>query len=127
MGVTVLDQGRTSTNQPAVAAVPENGNASSRSSSVRSTAPRGTAAYEDGAADRRAWEAWFGGLEGAYQEGAEYWAEQRSGPTPGSCYGPIGQNLGDWTAGCLAAKRILTRSDVRRKSERGYYAGWNSY
>jgi hypothetical protein len=83
--------------------------------------------YEEGAADRRSWEAWFGGLTGAYQAGAEYWAEQRSTPAPGSCYGPAGQNLGDWTTGCLVAKRILTPSDVRRKSEHDYYAGWNSY
>jgi hypothetical protein len=83
--------------------------------------------YEEGAADRRAWETWFGGLSGAYQAGAEYWAEQRSTPAPGSCYGPAGRDLGDWTTGCLVAKRILTPSDVRRKSEHDYYAGWNSY
>ena len=89
--------------------------------------PSMSKSYEEGAADHHAWEAWFGGLVGAYQAGAEYWAWQRSTPTPGSCYGPMEQNLGDWTAGCLAAKRILTPSDVRRKSERDYYAGWNSY
>src|SRR5439155_25735337 len=47
-------------------------------------------------------------LAGALKDGAEYWSGQRSTPQPGSCYGPAGQNLGDWTAGCLAAKRILT-------------------
>jgi hypothetical protein len=47
-----------------------------------------------------------------------------AGPS-GSCYGPAGQNLGDWTAGYLAAKRILTPSDIRRKAEPEYRAGWN--
>jgi hypothetical protein len=42
-------------------------------------------------------------------------------------YGPAGENLGDWTAGCLAAKRILAPSDVRRKTEPEYRAGWNKY
>jgi hypothetical protein len=83
--------------------------------------------YMEGAADRRAWETWFGGLSGAYKDGAEYWTGQRSTPRPGSCYGPAGQNLGDWTAGCLDAKRSLALSDIRRKSEPDYRAGWNSY
>jgi hypothetical protein len=84
-------------------------------------------AHMEGAADRRAWETWFGGLSGAYKDGAEYWTGQRSTPQPGSCYGPAGQNLGDWTAGCLDAKRSLALSDIRRKSEPDYRAGWNSY
>ena len=29
--------------------------------------------------------------------------------------------------GCLAAKRVLTPSDIRRKSEPEYRAGWNSF
>jgi len=83
--------------------------------------------YDEGAADRRAWEAWFDGLTDAYRDGAEFWAEQRSTPRPGSCYGPAGRNLGDWTAGCLAAKRFLDPTDIRRRSEPEYRAGWNSY
>jgi hypothetical protein len=83
--------------------------------------------YEEGLADRRAWETWFARLSGAYKDGAEYWTGQRSTPRPGSCYGPAGQNLGDWTAGCLDAKRTLALSDIRRKSEPDYRAGWNSY
>ncbi len=84
-------------------------------------------AYEEGLADRRAWENWFAGLMGAFKDGAEYWTGQRSIPKPGSCYGPVGQNLGNWTAGCVEAKRILAPSDIRRKSESDYRAGWNSY
>lgn len=84
-------------------------------------------AYQQGFADRRAWEWFFAGLTGAFKDGAEYWSGQRSTPQPGSCYGPAGQNLGDWTAGCLEAKRALTPSDNRRKAQPDYRAGWNSY
>jgi formylglycine-generating enzyme required for sulfatase activity len=83
--------------------------------------------YEDGLADRRAWERWFSGLSGAFKDGAEFWAAQRSTPRPGSCYESAGESRGDWTAGCLAAKRMLTPSDIRRKAEPEYRAGWNSY
>jgi hypothetical protein len=95
--------------------------------SSQPTLPPTTKPYEDGFADRRAWEWWFGDLAGAFQDGAEYWAGERSNPQPGSCYGPAGQNQGDWTAGCLAAKRILAPSDIRRKAEPEYRAGWNGY
>ena len=89
--------------------------------------PASSRAYEQGLADRRAWEWWFGGLAGAFKDGAEYWAGERSNPQPGSCYGPAGQNLGDWTEGCLAAKRVLSPSDIRRKAEPEYRAGWRGY
>ena len=107
MGVKIIDQGETSTHQPPVAALPENRKTPSWSPNVRPPALRGTEAYEEGAADRHAWEAWFDGLKGAYQEGAEYWAEQRSTPSPGSCYGPAGQTLGDWTPAVLPQNTSL--------------------
>jgi hypothetical protein len=78
-------------------------------------------------ADRKTWELWLSGLSGAFKDGAEYWAGQRSMPRPASCYGSAGESLGDWTAGCLAAKRMLTPLDIRRKAEPEYRAGWNSY
>jgi hypothetical protein len=128
MGVTVLDDGPRATYPPPVATAPNPGYLSSQGLNSYSPGQDQTAAgYQQGAADRGAWEAWFGRLNGAYRDGAEYWASQRSTPNPGSCYGPAGQNLGDWTAGCLAAKRILTPSDFRRKAEPEYRAGWNSY
>jgi len=86
-----------------------------------------TEAYRQGAADRRAWETWFNQLTRDFRAGAEYWSGQRSLPKPGSCYGPAGQNLGDWTAGCIAAKRFLDPTDIHRRSEPDYRAGWNSY
>ena len=85
-----------------------------------------SAAFEEGAADRQAWESWFGSLSGDYRAGAEYWSAQRSLPKPDSCYGPGGTNRGDWTAGCLAAQQRLTPSDARRKTEPDYKLGWNS-
>src|SRR6266404_7286187 len=83
--------------------------------------------YQEGLADRRVWEGWFEGLMGAYKEGAEFWASQRSLQRPSSCYGAGGQSQGDWTAGCTAAQRALGYPDIRRKSEPDYREGWNSY
>src|SRR5438128_2986615 len=59
----------------------------------------------------------------AFRAGVRGW---RSNSQPGSCYGPAGQNLGDWTAGCLAAKRVLAPSDIPRKAEPEYRAGWRA-
>jgi len=84
------------------------------------------AAFQDGLRDRLSWERWFVRTAGSFKDGADYWAGQRSLPNPGSCY-PSGHHLGDWTTGCLAAKRLLDPTDVRRKSEPEYRAGWNSY
>jgi hypothetical protein len=89
--------------------------------------PPQSKAYQEGLGDRRSWEQWFAGLSGAFKEGAEYWAGQRSTPRPGSCYSAGGQSYGDWTAGCLAAKQFLSLTDLRRKSEADYRAGWNSF
>jgi uncharacterized protein YecT (DUF1311 family) len=86
-----------------------------------------SAPFQDGLRDRSSWERWFAGTAGDVREGAEYWAGQRSKSEPGSCYGPAGQRLGDWTSGCLTAKRLLTPTDVRRKAEPDYRAGWNIY
>jgi hypothetical protein len=125
MSVVVLDETASASTDP------------SQSQELESSAPAPapappdqtsmSAASAEGLADRRAWENWFSGLNGAFKEGAEYWAGQRSTPRPGSCYGQAEQSLGDWTAGCLAARQILTPSDRRRKSDPEYRAGWNSF
>jgi len=90
-------------------------------------ATRQVAAFEDGLRDRASWEQWFSGTAGSFKDGVEYWSGQRSLPHPGSCYGLVSEHLGDWTAGCLAAKRFLDPTDIRRKAEPEYRAGWNSY
>jgi hypothetical protein len=85
--------------------------------------PEFSAAFQDGVRDRHIWEQWDKSQTGDYKDGADYWAGQRSAPSPGSCYSPR-QGFID---GCLAAKRLLTPTDSRRNSEPGYKEGWNSY
>lgn len=128
MGVRILEGAGTTAPRAPVASLPAQVNpASPPVASYSSGYEQRSPAFEQGAVDRRSWETWFGGLSGPYREGAEYWSGQRSLPRPGSCYGPGEQNLGDWTAGCLAAKRFLSPTDVRRKAEPDYREGWNSY
>jgi hypothetical protein len=79
-------------------------------------------AFRDGAADRAAWENWFGGLVGDERDGALYWASQRSLPSPGSCATLSGAKA----LGCREAQTRLSPSDARRKTEPEYKAGWNS-
>jgi hypothetical protein len=45
--------------------------------------PRTSKSYQEGLADRHAWEGWFEGVRGAYKDGAEFWASQRSLQRPG--------------------------------------------
>jgi len=82
----------------------------------------GGSAFQQGFADRKAWEDWFQGTSGVYRDGAFYWSAQRSLSHPGSC-GTLGT---DGAAGCLAAQVKLAPADVRRKTEPAYRAGWNS-
>ena len=84
-------------------------------------------AFRNGLNDRRAWEQWFAGLSGDYRAGALYWSAQRSLPQPGQCFGPAGQNLGPWTAGCVEAQQRLAAPDALRRSEPDYRLGWNSF
>jgi hypothetical protein len=80
-------------------------------------------AFQQGLADREAWESWFATTSGDYRNGALYWSGQRSTPHPGTC-AALG---GDATAGCVAAQVRLEASDSRRKREPDYRQGWNSY
>ncbi len=80
--------------------------------------------FNRGLADRTAWETWFSTLSGHAQAGAAYWAAQRSKPHPGSCEllpDPVSMQ------GCADAKARLLDSDLLRKSDPDYRAGWNSY
>jgi hypothetical protein len=81
-----------------------------------------SASFQDGAADRLAWETWFNGLSGEERDGAYYWAAQRSLKTPSDC-GRLG---GAGQVGCIEAKARLSPSDARRKNGPDYKAGWNS-
>jgi len=84
--------------------------------------------FDQGLADRRAWEQWFSSLVGDQKAGAEYWSGQRSLPKPGSCYraASSGQDENAFASGCLAAKQRLAHSDQMRKNP-DYKAGWNSF
>ena len=89
----------------------------------RSTSSR---AFQEGQADRGAWEAWFNSQSGDYRAGAEYWAAHRSVRNPGSCTASPPSTSASWTAGCLAAQEKLTPLDTRRKTEPEYRLGWNN-
>ena len=86
-------------------------------------------AFQQGAADRRGWEAWIGSLGTDARAGADFWAAQRSLKVPSPCAAPAGPfEVGptSWEAGCVAAQTRLRAIDARRKGEPDYRAGWNS-
>ena len=81
-------------------------------------------AFQQGRADRQAWEAWFNAQIGEFRAGAEYWAAHRSEPSP-TCAVPARSVSPDWSVGCRAAAERLAPPDRRRITERDYRAGWN--
>jgi hypothetical protein len=81
-----------------------------------------TSAFQDGVRDRQTWEQWFNSLSGDEREGAFYWAGQRSLKNPGSCNTLEPAKI----MGCKEAQTKLAPTDVRRKSEPDFRAGWNS-
>jgi len=63
--------------------------------------------------------------EGAYKQGALYWASVRSTTqAAGGCHSSPRQD--GWINGCEAAKVRLDPSDKRRHNEPDYKAGWSS-
>jgi hypothetical protein len=90
-------------------------------------APATQSSFDQGLADRNAWEEWYSGLTGDYQRGAEWWAAHRSLSNPPSCGNPTTPAQRDWNAGCVAAQQRLASSDVHRKTDPIYRQGWNSY
>jgi hypothetical protein len=91
--------------------------------SVAVTDEHGAATYQDGLRDRAEWEQWFNSLQGDNKTGAFFWSSQRSLRHPGSCQ----QMNGDFYAGCTQAQIKLSRSDILRKTEPNYKAGWNAW
>ncbi len=82
-----------------------------------------SSAFQEGLADRQAWEGWYDNITGDYRNGALYWSSQRSLAHPGSC-----KALGGYaTDGCRAARERLSGSDAERKSDPDYRSGWISY
>lgn len=85
-------------------------------------------AFAEGLAERRAYEAWFAGLDPLRQGGATYWAENRSRTLKGervTCGAPNASP--EWLQGCNEARMRLTPTDRRRLSEPEYRAGWNAF
>ena len=79
-----------------------------------------------------AWEAWFAALPKFQQEGADYWAGQRSLKQPGTCTDGAAAlpndvpDQGAFEDGCQQAMNRLAPSDVKRKADPLYEAGWNA-
>jgi serine/threonine protein kinase len=84
-----------------------------------------SATFEQGQADRTAWEHWFAGLSGDFQAGAYWWSGQRSLANPGTCNATAATQL--FVAGCEAAMSRLTPTDLKRKLSVEYRRGWNEY
>ena len=81
-------------------------------------------AFNDGLRDRQDWETWFARTVGDFSTGAAFWAGQRSLTTPLTCETLASDFM---VAGCRAAKQRLMPTDLRRKSDADYRAGWNSF
>jgi hypothetical protein len=104
-------------------------------SSAATTTPARTANYtpdtpsgfQGGAKDRTNWENWFAGLSvGDYRSGAFYWTAHRNTTPRGSCVNARNESYGEFTRGCLEAKKFLDQIDQWR-ADADYKAGWNSY
>lgn len=132
MGAKRIDLADATPSAPVAPIAPAPPVASLPNSSVPATGlePRGkvpvdqsSPGFQQGLADRTAWERWFAGLGGDAQQGADYWTGERSKRRPGSC--SVGTP--EFQRGCLAAKQLLATPDVRRKADPQYWWGWNSY
>jgi hypothetical protein len=77
-----------------------------------------------GKRDRTTWEEFTGRIAGEERGGALWWAAQRSLKVPGSCSSSQSEA---YRKGCEEAQVMLGPSDVQRKANPSYRAGWNSY
>ena len=81
------------------------------------------AAFTKGKQQRIGWENFIGSIVGDEHDGAVWWSGQRSLKNPGSC----GSGPSDtFRKGCEEAQAILGPSDVQRRINPAYRAGWNS-
>ncbi len=91
--------------------------------------PSQAGSFSQGLSDRKDVEAWIDSLSKDGKAGAEFWAGQRSLRRPGSCLvapDPAPENFAAWTSGCVSAQQRFAPTDIRRKSDLSYKAGWNS-
>ena len=87
--------------------------------------PSPASAHTEGMSDRRGWEVWLAGLQGAYRQGAIFAQTHISDAQPASCYGPNNLNRGDFTLGCDVARQRLTPVIGKIRSSADYATGWN--
>jgi hypothetical protein len=97
--------------------------ASSPLPAARSRPGSGVTAGQD---DRRNWEAWLGGLQGAYRDGAVFAQTRMYEPRPGICYGPNNVNRGDFTLGCEVALQRLAPLVAKLRASADFATGWNA-
>ena len=119
---------------PTPAAAPAPAPASTPSASGQPTAiPPEVADFDQGHADRAKYEAWVNSLQGPEQQGAIFWAGQRSLAAPESCANgasaafpndPNSQSI--FQNGCQESQDTLGPLDALRKSDPLYKAGWNA-
>jgi hypothetical protein len=87
--------------------------------------------FAAGLRDRTAYETWRTSLQGSapgdYPLGVAYWEAHRSDPKAISCELTFPGSGNVANLGCAEAKRRLDPSDVLRKTNHYYKAGWNSY
>jgi hypothetical protein len=96
----------------------------SSSKDTAQTAAALTQAYASGREARINYERWFTALPaGDYQNGASFWASNRSLKTPPTC---MNAAIPEWQRGCLDGRERLTLIDARRHTDPNFWWGWNS-
>jgi hypothetical protein len=89
---------------------------------AKSDAP--SPAFQQGHVERMSYENWIATLSGDTLDGAKFWAAHRSDHAPPSCANPLFTEA--FTNGCKIAKVRLAPSDIGRKTDPEFKAGWNS-
>ena len=85
-----------------------------------------TVGYAEGRQARIGYEQWFAALPlGSFRDGVLFWAASRSVKIPPSCDRPW--ETAEWQNGCAAGHRMLETTDIRRKTDKDFWWGWNSF
>lgn len=101
------------------------------SSEMATTDPRREASaetpgYAQGRLARIDYEQWFAALpDGSFRDGVLFWATNRSAKVRPSCDRPW--ETADWRDGCAAGRGMLETADFRRKTDKDFWWGWNSF
>lgn len=106
---------------PAVASLPPPAPRPPPAARVTGTVPpdERSVPFQQGRAERAAWERWLAALSGDMRDGAEFWLRERERRPPGACAGTAA-----FVAGCEAARARLAGPDARRHTEPQFWWGW---